>query len=376
MSKTDAWMPMHIGNYLGDTMHLRAAEHGAYLLLLFHYWTHGPLPDNDTALASVARCDVKEWRKVGPVVRAFFEAREGRLHQKRADIERERVGKVSVARKAAGAAGAQARWSGNDGPNNGPGGNGKPGGNGDGKSDGKPDGKPIANAMANGMANGSQTDAIATILPSHKVQRTERTERSPTLSSLSVPPREGENLSDPLHTGMPGGAADPKTGNWYVEGWDVGNVFERCMEAAKINPAQSRETWATVAGWLTACFQPEDIIATIRRVADRPGAPRVSNLGYFSKAIAEDCKPGESEAAAAVRRERERAQDEAAAQKRVEDAAAWVRNAPERERAQAAERERALAASARFRQALERERALEREQDEAAARDKLARAAG
>ena len=48
------YMQLYIADYLADTMHLSAEEHGAYLLLMFNYWQTGkPIPKN--RLAKIAR---------------------------------------------------------------------------------------------------------------------------------------------------------------------------------------------------------------------------------------------------------------------------------------------------------------------------------
>jgi uncharacterized protein YdaU (DUF1376 family) len=38
------YMPFFVGDHLRDTRHLTTEEQGAYLLLIFEYWTKGGLP--------------------------------------------------------------------------------------------------------------------------------------------------------------------------------------------------------------------------------------------------------------------------------------------------------------------------------------------
>lgn len=86
--KADAWMPLWIGAYLADTMHLSTVQHGAYLLLLMAYWRAGAaLPDDDEELRAIARCDASEWKRVRPKVEKFFRVENGAWWHKRVEAE-------------------------------------------------------------------------------------------------------------------------------------------------------------------------------------------------------------------------------------------------------------------------------------------------
>lgn len=67
------WMPFYVADYLRDTGHLSTLEHGAYLLLIFAYWSNHGLPNNDAQLARIARVSPKQWREVRPTLSAFFQ---------------------------------------------------------------------------------------------------------------------------------------------------------------------------------------------------------------------------------------------------------------------------------------------------------------
>lgn len=52
---------MYWGDYLADTGHLSAAEHGAYLLLIAHYWTKGGLPKDERAIQRITKLTPRQW---------------------------------------------------------------------------------------------------------------------------------------------------------------------------------------------------------------------------------------------------------------------------------------------------------------------------
>lgn len=105
----DFWMPIYIGDFLADTMHLNAETSGAYLLLMFHCWKRGCLPDDIPALARIAKLwEAGAESKVrGILVEYFQQDKDGAWHQKRVDKERSRSKKASEKATKA----ANARWN-------------------------------------------------------------------------------------------------------------------------------------------------------------------------------------------------------------------------------------------------------------------------
>lgn len=100
--KTDIWMPLYIGDYLADTGHLTTTQHGAYLLLLMHYWRKRGLPADDKQLAAIAKLPLRIWLDTKETIQAFFH--EGWKHS-RIESELARRAEVSNKRAEAGAKG-------------------------------------------------------------------------------------------------------------------------------------------------------------------------------------------------------------------------------------------------------------------------------
>lgn len=96
------WMPLYVADYLSDTAHLSAAESGAYLHLIMHYWQKGSLPDDDRLLARIARMSPEQWAEARGLIADFFDegwthsrieaeiAKAQEISDKRADAARQR----------------------------------------------------------------------------------------------------------------------------------------------------------------------------------------------------------------------------------------------------------------------------------------------
>jgi uncharacterized protein YdaU (DUF1376 family) len=93
------WMPLYVGDYLGDTGHLTTAQHGAYLLLMMHYWRKGELPDDDRQLSKITKLPLRTWCEYRATLQDFFH--EGWKH-KRIDAELAKMVRVSEKRAIAG----------------------------------------------------------------------------------------------------------------------------------------------------------------------------------------------------------------------------------------------------------------------------------
>jgi len=135
------YMPLYTGDYLRDTMGLTVEQHGAYLLLLVHYWNNGgPFEFDLTTMARVVGVDSTAmaalWEKVGK----YFQVDNGMVHNKRSDAELVRVAKYYAAQRSNGKAGALKRWK-----------------------------NGTANGDANGTANG---DGISQIIATNPIQCT------------------------------------------------------------------------------------------------------------------------------------------------------------------------------------------------------------
>jgi uncharacterized protein YdaU (DUF1376 family) len=67
------YMQLYVADYLADTTHLSAIEHGAYMLLLMNYWQRGKaLQDTNGRLANVARMSNEEWNEHKQTLAEFF----------------------------------------------------------------------------------------------------------------------------------------------------------------------------------------------------------------------------------------------------------------------------------------------------------------
>lgn len=97
-----AWMPLYVGDFTADTMHLGATETGIYIRLIMHCWQHGTIPRDDRRLAIISHCDTRLWHLYRETVLQFFDVVDAStMHHKRVSTELQRYEELSNKRKGA-----------------------------------------------------------------------------------------------------------------------------------------------------------------------------------------------------------------------------------------------------------------------------------
>jgi uncharacterized protein YdaU (DUF1376 family) len=112
-SKVDIWMPLYVGDYLADTMHLTTEQHGAYLLLIMAYWKNGgPLPNDPIRLSAICRMGLDAWSINEALLKEFFDTETDptRWIHHRVDKELKKAQEIRHKRSEKARKAAYARW--------------------------------------------------------------------------------------------------------------------------------------------------------------------------------------------------------------------------------------------------------------------------
>ncbi len=89
-------MPLYVGDFLADTMHLSAIETGIYVRLLMHCWQHKTIPTDNKKLSLIAHCDPRLWHQYRETVLAFFDTVDAfTMQHKRVSAELHRSEEIS-----------------------------------------------------------------------------------------------------------------------------------------------------------------------------------------------------------------------------------------------------------------------------------------
>lgn len=96
------WYAFYPADYQRDTAHLSILEHGAYRLLLDHYYeTGGPITTDHRALYRILRCNSRQEKDaIRLIIGSFFVVAGDRYSHPRADKELARMAQISQKRSA------------------------------------------------------------------------------------------------------------------------------------------------------------------------------------------------------------------------------------------------------------------------------------
>ena len=104
------FMQLYVGDYIRDTRHLTAEQHGAYLLLLMAAWNAGGrLPNNPKKLARLAASMPSRWAKIAADVMEFFDVEGDYITNRRLTVELKKAQEKSIIRAQSGTRGGNAQ---------------------------------------------------------------------------------------------------------------------------------------------------------------------------------------------------------------------------------------------------------------------------
>lgn len=253
------WMPLFWGDYLKDTMHLSAEEHGAYLLLIAYYWQNGgPIDSDKKTLQNVTKISLRKMQKV----LRFFEERNGTLFHHRIDEELQLAKKNQTVRSSKATHAANARWSASS----------------------------NAPSMPQALHGGCPAPSPSVEDNNTPSRQAQPFARAPTQVPAPTPPR----------------AAPPASCLPIDGGTDFGRIYHAgCELQAGLATANTEP----IRQLLEAGYDVDlDILPMVRTLAERP-ATSIGRWSYFGNAIAEQNKQ-RLDAEAAQERLRRRFSDE------------------------------------------------------------------
>lgn len=106
----EAFLPLFFGDFLASTVEWAGEEASLYLTCLGYQWSLGSLPVDDAKLCRLVRWDRKTFDRYWPQVAEKFVEIDGRRFNLRLEEHRAKTQKVAEKNRAAGKAGAEARW--------------------------------------------------------------------------------------------------------------------------------------------------------------------------------------------------------------------------------------------------------------------------
>lgn len=255
------WMPLYVADYLADTAHLSAAESGAYLHLIMHYWQRGHLLDDDVVLARIAKMSAVEWAEARPVIADLFEP--GWKH-KRIEFELTEAARISEAGRRGGKASGAARKQK--------------------KSSSEPttpnDRSTIVQRSDQRFANDQPNDS-RTICEALQSQKKKYSEEPNGSSGAGAPPKPvytdsrhelwGEAVPIVMSFGYGDRAARALIGSWLKQAKDDAQIVLGAIQRARDHRPNG------VVAWITAAIRPRgksdvaesrSLVAAVARAAD------------------------------------------------------------------------------------------------------------